>query len=155
MFQGISLSFRSLPSSILTTIPNLDDQIHRRSEQAEPEVWFLLRDRNPLLPVLWDGQLKLVSWGRPGPKQSHVWQCPREDLETGKWSQWEPESVQIPADFARDSGVWFDVREGLEGVVVQGKAGAEVYVLTQPASHYYEVMCSQANRMPCLIGQWV
>lgn len=77
------------------------------------------------------------------------------DLEAGKCSIWEPEPVQIPADFARDNGVWFDVREGLEGVVIQGKAGPEVYILTQPAIHYYEVMCSHSERMPCLIGQTV
>ncbi len=90
-----------------------------------------------------------------GTNRSRIWQCPHEDLEKRKWSAGELEPVQIPADFARDNGVWFDVREGLEGVVVQEKAGPEVYVLTQPASHYYEVMCSQAERMPCLIGQWV
>ncbi|MCA9067564.1 MAG: hypothetical protein KDA84_01490 [Planctomycetaceae bacterium] len=155
MFQGISLSFRSLPESLWKAIPNLENRLHRRSEHAEPEIWFLVRDRVPLLPVLWDGQMQLVRWGRPGPNQSRIWQCPREDLEKGKWSAWEPEPVQIPADFARDNGVWFDVREGLQGVVIQGKAGPEVYVLTQPASHYYEVMCSHAECMPCLIGQWV
>lgn len=136
MFQGISLSFRSLPDSIRSIVPDLGERTHRRNEQADPEIWFLLCDRVPLLPVRWEGQLQLVTWGRSGPKQSRVWQCPREDLELGKWSRWEPEPVQIPADFGRDSGVWFDIREGLEGIVIQGEAGPEVYVLTQSASHY-------------------
>ncbi len=48
--------------------------------------------------------MQLVTWGRPGPNQSRIWQFPREDLEKGKWSAWEPELVQIPADFARDVG---------------------------------------------------
>jgi hypothetical protein len=155
MFQGISLSFRSLPDSVLTTIPNLADRTHRRSEKADPEVWFLLRDRKPILPVWWEGQLRVIPWGKSGPNPSRLWQCPRADLKAGKWSAWEPQAVQIPADFGRDSGVWFDVREGLEGVVIQGKAGPEVYVLTQPASHYYEVMCSHSDCMPCLVGQSV
>jgi hypothetical protein len=64
-------------------------------------------------------------------------------------------TLQIPADFGCDSGVWFDVREGIEGIVIRGKTGPEVYLLTQPASHYYEVMCARAEVMPCLIGQWV
>ncbi len=155
MFQGIGLSFHSLPDSILDAVPNLADRTHRRHEKAQPEVWFLLRARVPTLPVWWEGQLRLMAWGRSGPKQARLWQCPREDLEAGRWSQWEPEPVQIPADFGRDNGVWFDVREGLEGVVISGKFGPEVYVLTQPASHYYEVMCSHSECMPCLIGQWV
>ncbi len=98
-------------------------------------------------------ELQLIPWGQIGPKQFCVWQCLREDLEAEKWSQWQPEPVQIPADFARESGMWFDIREGIEGVVIQGKAGSEVYLLTQPASHYYEVMCSHSEVMPCLIGQ--
>lgn len=155
MFQGISLSFHSLPDSLRKAIPDLEDRTHRRNEKANPEVWFLLRDRLPILPVWWEGQLRLVTWGRAGPNQSRIWQCPRADWEAGKWSQWEPDPVQIPADFGRDSGVWFDVREGLEGIVLPGKTGPEVYVLTQPASHYYEVMCSHSECMPCLVGQWV
>ena len=108
MFQGISLCFRSLPDSLRAAIPDLSERTHRRSETAPPEVWFLLRDRVPLLPVWWEGQLQLIPWGRVGPKQTHVWQCPRKDLEAGHWSAWEPEPVQIPADFGCDSGTWFD-----------------------------------------------
>ena len=155
MFQGIGLSYRSLPDSVLKAIPELGERTHRRNEKAEPEVWFLLQDQPPFLPVFWEGQMQLMPWGRTGPKRSRLWQCPREELEAGMWSSREPEPVQIPADFARDNGVWFDVREGLEGIVVQGTTGPVVYILTQPASHYYEVMCSHSDRMPCLIGQWV
>ena len=155
MFQGISLSYRSLPESLLREIPDLASRTHRRSEQAEPEVWFLLQDRAPLLPIWWQGQLLLAAWGKPGSNRSRLWQCPRADLEAGHWSRRQPQRVQIPADFGRDNGVWWDMREGVEGVVVKGTQGLEVYVLTQPASHYYEVMCSHSECMPCLIGQWV
>jgi hypothetical protein len=134
MFQGISLSFHSLPDSILNTAPDLDERTHRRNEKADPEVWFLLRDRMPLLPVWWEGQLRLVTWGRCRPKLPGLWQCPRADLEAGKWSRWEPKAVQIPADFGRDSGVWFDIREGLEGVVIQEKPGRRrMYSLSRQA----------------------
>jgi hypothetical protein len=155
MFHGISLSFRSLPDSILEAVPNLSERTHRRSEAAAPEVWFLLKDRQPVLPVWREGQLQLMTWGRVGPKGSRIWQYPRADLESCKWASREPEPVHVPADFCCDSGVWFDVREGMEGIIVPASTGPEVYLLTQPASHYYEVMCARAEVMPCLIGQWV
>jgi hypothetical protein len=45
------------------------------------------------------------------------------------------------------------VEIGMRGMLVQDDQGAAyVYMLTEPATHYYEIMCRH-NRMPALIDQ--
>jgi hypothetical protein len=58
-----------------------------------------------------------------------------------------------PACFGFDKGIWFQIREGVRGILVRDEAGRpHVYLLTKPASHYYHVMTRQ-ERMPVLIGE--
>ena len=52
-----------------------------------------------------------------------------------------------------DRGVWFRVREGVRGVVVRDESGGPVvYVLCEPATHYYQVM-TRSEWMPALVGE--
>src|SRR5262249_44864501 len=64
-----------------------------------------------------------------------------------------PELVDIPACFAWDKGVWYQVREGVRGILVwDGEERACVYMLTEQASHYYQVM-TRNERMPVFLGR--
>lgn len=75
-----------------------------------------------------------------------------EDLEAGHWSQLHPQAVDIPASFGLDKGVWFQIREGVRGILVlDERRHPHVYMLTEMASHYYNVM-TRHDRMPVLIG---
>ena len=66
-----------------------------------------------------------------------------------------PQSVEIPANFGLEKGIWFQVTEGMQGILVRDESRHEhVYMLTEPASHYFEVM-TRHNRMPMLIGQTI
>ena len=79
--------------------------------------------------------------------------CRTESLEAGKWKWLRPQAVVIPADFGLEKGVWFQVIQGMKGVVVYDELERlHVYMLTQPASHYYEIM-TKHDRMPQLIEQ--
>jgi hypothetical protein len=61
--------------------------------------------------------------------------------------------VDVPAALAFDGGIWYAVRQGLRGVLVPDERGdARVYLVCEPASHYYAVMCRGAW-MPVLIGE--
>jgi hypothetical protein len=61
--------------------------------------------------------------------------------------------VVIPATMGLDRGVWFRVREGVRGVVARDESGRPVvYVLVEPASHYYQVM-TRSEWMPSLVGE--
>ena len=74
-------------------------------------------------------------------------------VEEGRWAELGPEMVVVPAAMAVDNGVWFRVWQGVRGLAVCAAAGAaRVYVLCEPASHYYKVM-TRSEWMPCLVGE--
>ena len=76
-------------------------------------------------------------------------------VEEGGWSGLEPIEVEIPAAMGLDRGVWYQIREGVKGLVVSDEKGEPVvYVLVEPASHYYQVMTRSAW-MPVLIGECI
>jgi len=74
-------------------------------------------------------------------------------VESGYWSECGAEPVDIPAVLGLDNGVWYGIREGMRGVRVRDENGVEwVYVVCEPASHYYGVM-TRSTWMPVLIGE--
>ena len=131
--------------------------VHRRNESTDEELWFDFADRatQVLLPIIHDGQLVVREWGNRGGKvklPKTGW-CRKESLEAGKWRWLNPEPVEIPASFGLEKGIWFQITEGIKGVLVRDETGREhVYMMTEAASHYYEVM-TRHNRMPVLIGE--
>ena len=51
------------------------------------------------------------------------------------------------------NGVWFKIQPGIKGVLVKDERGiATVYVVCEPATHYYQTM-TRSKRMPVLIGE--
>ena len=61
--------------------------------------------------------------------------------------------VEVPAAYAYANGVWYAVRRGVRGLVVRTRAGEPVvYLVCEPASHYYRVMTG-SERMPVFIEQ--
>jgi uncharacterized integral membrane protein len=74
-------------------------------------------------------------------------------VEAGYWRHLEPIPVDIPATPGLDRGVWFRIRQGIRGLLVPDERGlAVVYMICEPASHYYHVM-TRSNRMPVLIEE--
>jgi hypothetical protein len=130
-------------------------RLHMRGER--PEYRFLWRDARPQLPVISDGRLILARWGN-GRRQSRIlpstgwtWLA---SLRDGSWTGIDAAEVVIPATYGLDGrGVWFLIQVGIGGLLVPDENGkAVVYVIAEPASHYYEVMTGE-RRMPVLIGQ--
>ena len=112
-------------------------RVHDRDGQKERR--FLHRDAERVLPLGYEGRLRLARWGG--------W------VEEGKWAAREPEPVEIPATMGLEGGVWFKIQQGIRGVLVKDDGGnAAVYVVCEPASHYYEVM-TRSKRMPVLIDE--
>jgi len=74
-------------------------------------------------------------------------------VESGYWSSCGAEPVTVPASLGYDGGVWYAIRQGVCGVLVGDERGeARVYLVCEPASHYYAVMTRSAW-MPALIGE--
>lgn len=61
--------------------------------------------------------------------------------------------MEIVANRGFANGTWFQIKQGMHGLLVKDAAGQEiVYMLTEPSTHYYKTMTG-ADRMPILIGQ--
>ena len=122
--------------------------------RAAAEVHFLYTDRLPQLPVLHDGRTVIYEWGNRNNKESRLYRtgwCRQESLEAGKWRWLKPEPVTILADFGLEKSVGFHIEEGMEGIVVRDEQNRpHVYMLTEEASHYYQVM-TRHDRMPVLL----
>jgi hypothetical protein len=154
MCAGIALPLGDLPEALLERC-RLADRIVRREPQAGPEVQFLCRHPRPLLPVWHGRQLCIVEWGNADhrvPLPRTPW-CQSESIEAGLWQQLAPERVEIPAAMGLEKGVWFQIQEGIEGLLVRDPRGRpHVYMLTEPASYYYRIM-TRSQRMPVLLGK--
>lgn len=155
MFAGVALALSNVPAELVER-HGLQDRIYDRG--GEPEVQFLLRARGRVLPVWLGGQLQLCQWGnRRG--QSPGLPCTAWTrmltLEQGGWGDREVTPVIIPATLGMDGGIWFRVREGVRGILVPDEHNHPIlYVLVEPASHYYQVM-TRSNWMPSLIGELI
>ncbi len=155
MFAGVALTLSEVPVELVEQ-HGLRRRVYERGGEAE--VQFLLRDGERVLPVWLDGRLQVVRWGnRRG--QSRVLPCTAwtwlATLEGGGWGDRGAVPVVIPATMGLDRGVWFRVREGVRGVVVRDERGQPVvYVLVEPASHYYQVM-TRSGWMPALVGELI
>lgn len=156
MCKGISILKARLRQELFEEY-ELARRISTRGSDTQEELHFMYTDPIVQLPVIHDGQLVIYEWGnRGGAKVSKLpatgW-CRLESIEAGKWRWLKPEKVIIPADFGLEKSVWFQIHEGLEGVVVRDEQQKpHIYMLTQPASHYYEVM-TRHERMPILVNQ--
>jgi len=155
MCTGIALPIDELPESLLR-------RQRRRLVLREPgdshELRFLYRDPRAELPAWYGDRLGIYQWGNRDGRQSSLprtgW-CRLEILEQGLWRHLNPEPVDIPAALGLERGVWFLIPEGIRGVLVRDEHGRpHVYMLTQPASHYYQIM-TRNPRMPVLLGEQI
>jgi hypothetical protein len=151
MCVGIALAWSDLPTELIGR-HGLERLAYERG--GEKEVRFLYRDRKPRLPVWRDGRLQIVRWGnsrgqsRYLPRTGWTW---LETINEGGWRGLDTVAVDIPATLGLDRGVWFHVRQGMRGLLVPDERGiAVVYMICEPASHYYQVM-TRSPRMPVLI----
>jgi hypothetical protein len=138
----------------LMELHDLGRRVHDRG--GEQEVRFLLHDAERALPAWHEGRLRVLPWGcRRGEGKGlpcTAW-TRLATVEAGGWAHAQPEEVVIPATLCLDRGVWYRTREGVRGLLVCDSEGtARVYVLVEPASHYYRTM-TRSEWMPALVGE--
>jgi hypothetical protein len=152
MLVGVALAYSELPQESVAW-HGLRSRVHERGGEAE--VWFLLRDREPVLPVWRHGRLEVVRWGNrrgQSPQLPPTAWARLDTLRRGAWGDRETAEVLIPATLGLDRGVWFRLREGLRGVLVHDEQGQPVvYVLVEPSTHYYRVM-TRSPWAPLMVG---
>ena len=118
------------------------------------EVRIHFAHQKAYLPILYNGQNQLVLWGnKTNLNIPRTGFCKIESFQNGKWLWLHPVPVHIIASSALMNGVWFQVKEGIQGLLLKNSPGpAHCYILTQPATHYFKTMTG-AERMPVLINQ--
>jgi hypothetical protein len=153
LIGGIALAWGELPLELIER-HGLEHRVHERG--GEREVRFLYRQRPRWLPAWVEGQVRLVPWGnrrgesRRLPCTGWTWLA---TVEAGTWADWGAVPVDVPATMACDNGVWYHIDQGIRGLLVGDERGLErVFLICEPASHYYEVM-TRSRWMPVLIGQ--
>jgi hypothetical protein len=156
MCTGIALSWSSVPRDIIGR-HGLDRRVHEQ-RGGEREIQFHFRDRVPRLPIWRDGRLQIVRWGngrgqsRFLPRTGWTW---LETVQQGGWRHCDPIPVDIPATLGYERGIWYAVRQGMRGLLVPDERGAAVvYMICEPASHYYRIMTG-STRMPVLIDEQI
>ena len=151
MCTAVALPLCELPCEMH---PALAERLYDRAGNLE--IRFDLRSSPAMLPVWWCGRLHVIRWGnrdraeRKLPPTAWTW---RESVEAGRWAHLEPDPVEIPAAFIRACGVWVKVKQGVRGLVVRTPKGEPiVYMICEPATRYYRIMCRD-EWMPVLIGE--
>lgn len=118
------------------------------------EVRVYFAKPHAVLPIFLNGRNILLPWGnRENPSLPRTGFCKLESLQAGKWQWLKPEPVNILASSALTNGVWFQVKQGIQGLIIKNPAGHELcYMLTQTSTHYFRTMTG-AERMPVLTNQ--
>ncbi len=154
MLSGVTLVLSELPLELIGR-HGLGRRICDRG--GEREVQFLFADAECLLPVWRDGRLEILRWGNRRGESAHL---PRtawtqlDTVESGGWSERGVEPVVIPATMGLDKDIWYRVRQGIRGLLVHDEGGLpRVYVVCEPASHYYRIMTRGSEWIPVLIGE--
>ena len=153
MCTAVAVPYSTLPVALVEA-HDLDRRVHDRG--GEKEVQFHYRAGQRLLPVWHDGELRIVRWGsrrgqtRSLPLTGWTWAA---SVAAGQWAGLDATEVVIPAALGYENGVWYGIREGIRGVLVHDESGRPaVYMMVEPASHYFEVM-ARSKRMAVLVGE--
>jgi len=132
-----------------------DDQLKMLAPfRTGNELRMNVRSPQAVLPIQDNGVNHLICWGNKThsrlPKTGF---CKKESLESGRWRWLNPKPVKILAAFGQTNGVWYQVREGIHGILVYDDLGIpHCFMLTQPSTHYFKTMTGN-ERMPALINQ--
>jgi hypothetical protein len=147
---GIALLASELPAHLLEPVR---DRIHERAGQ--PEVRFEWWQTPALLPVRWEGSLRLLPWGSKERRSRLPFGglISQEQIAAGVFAHAFPEEAVIPANYGFHRGTWFLIEEGIRAVVLPD--GPRVYVLVEPSTNYYRNMTGQSPLMPVLVNQRV
>jgi hypothetical protein len=129
-----------------------------RTGQVKSLFW---QKGDPVLPVVApDGadsektQVEVMKWGnrdKDAPFPQTGW-ARLDSVNGGRWGHLDPQPTLIPVSYGVEKGRWFEIEEGIQGVVVSRGGERRVYMLTDDASPEYLEATNHA-RMPVLEGQ--
>lgn len=149
MCGGVGFKIKNIPDSELKKFYQ-PDMIEKFKKEGEARSFFW--ERNPALPVLLDGGIRLLPWGN----KEHGLDLPKtgwartESLHDRRWDYLKPELVDIPVDSGYEKSVWFKI-EGVKGIAITRKGERYVYMITKEASEEYKKQ-TKHDREPLGLG---
>ena len=152
MCTGIALAMSEIPIKIIEQY-KLENRVFKRG--GESEIRFFFSDSARYIPILHDGQFRIVPWGSTRHESRHLPVGGWITLSALKNCGFEGIKIptEIPATMGFEKGVWFRIRQGIKGVVVRNERRQDVvYMLCEKSSHYFQVM-TRSPRMPLLIDE--
>ncbi len=114
-----------------------DEEIADFKKDGEVRSYFW--QKHPVLPILYDGGLKLFDWGN---RNKNV-RLPKtgwarvESVIENKWKYLHPVEVTIPARRGFEKKVWFDIENGIKGLLVDRDGCEIVYMITEKANEEF------------------
>ncbi len=151
MCTGISLTVSELPASLADGLA-----AHRYSREGREEFQFHWWQVPALLPVRWDGSLRLLRWGSRERRSSLPYGgwISRDQIAAGVVAGTRADEAVIPANLGYHRGTWFVIDDGIRAIVLpELPGGPVVYMLTEPATNYYRNMTGQSPFMPVFVDQ--
>jgi len=151
--NGVALLECEIPPELVERF-RLRKRLYSRGPGIQ-EFRFLWLDAVRLLPIWYEGEFQIVPWGNIDrrcalPQTGWTW---KQSLEEGRWGNCQPEGVRILANLALANGVWYPVRQGIQGILVRDQNQVpHVYVVCKEPSRYYRVM-TRTDRQPILIEE--
>jgi putative SOS response-associated peptidase YedK len=97
---------------------------------------------------------RLMMWGnrdKDAPFPNTGW-ARAESIEEGKWRYLKPKPALIPVSYGVEKGKWFEIENGIAGLVVQKDGEERVYMLTREANDEF-LDHTHHERMPVLVDQ--
>lgn len=154
MCDAVSLSIRALPEHYHAH-PAIKARIMGRGGEEEVQFFYDRRPSPPLLPILLDGQFRIVRWGNRQRKSKmlpHTGRVEMHELQQGCWQHADFIEVVILGSAALHRGVWFPLLEGIRGIYLRDEHGTPtVFMLMEKPTDYYQIM-TKSKVMPALIG---
>jgi len=96
-------------------------------------------DKRPILPVEKENKIHLVDWGnrnKKAPFPQTGW-ARKETIKTGRWKWLNPREVKIPVEKGYEKKVWFDFKNGTDGLLVEKDGDKRVYIITENSDKKY------------------
>lgn len=151
MCGGVRFKYDQRLEPSLSEIYSAEQLERARADGIVQSVFWQPR---PILPVLFDNELRIYDWGN----REEALKLPKtgwvrvESLDAGKWNYLRPRAITIPVFQGVEKGVWFEINYGIRGFLVRRDGVERVYMLTQPPTPEYRALTGH-DRMPALIDQ--
>jgi len=123
------------------------DEIAEFKKDGEIRSYFW--QKRPVLPIIVESGVKLVDWGNRDKsiKLPKTGWARIESVIENKWKYLHPTEVIIPARRGYEKKVWFDIENGIKGLLVEREGHVAVYMITEKADDEFMANIPH-DRMP-------